>query len=137
MTLDAAYQILRVLLSLVLYGFLCLVIWIIWQDVKSTRALISLSQSGKSILIDINTTHHHDVTPITSLGRAPTNIIVLQDTTVSMAHALITHRIALWWLEDLGSRNGTYLNDQLVTTPTIISSGDTIAIGSYTFTFKG
>ena len=121
MTLAAAYQILRVLLSLVLYGFLCLVIWIIWQDVKSTRALISLSQSGKSILIDINTTHHHDVTPITSLGRAPTNIIV----------------IALWWLEDLGSRNGTYLNNHLVTTPTIISSGDTIAIGSYTFTFKG
>ena len=137
MTLDAAYQILRVLLSLVLYGFLCLVVWIIWQDVKSTRALISLSQSHKSILIDTNTTHRHDVIPITSLGRAPTNIIVLQDATVSMAHALITHRTALWWLEDLSSRNGTHLNDQLVTTPTVISSGDTITIGSYTFTFKG
>ena len=137
MTTDVVYQILRVLLSIVLYGFLCLVVWIIWQDVKSTRALISLSQSSKSILIDTSTTHRHDVIPITSLGRAPTNIIVLKDETVSMAHALITRRDALWWLEDLRSRNGTYLNDQPVTNPTVISSGDTITIGSYILTFKG
>ena len=137
MTTDVAYQILLVLLSIVLYGFLCLVAWIIWQDVKSTRALISLSQSGKSILVDTSTTHRYDVNPITSLGRAPTNIIVLKDETVSMAHALITRRDAHWWLEDLRSRNGTYLNDQPVTNPTVISSGDTITIGSYILTFKG
>ena len=136
MNTDNFYQLLRVLLSIVLYGFLGLVVWMIWQDVKSTRKLISLSQSGKSSLIDTTNAHSYDVVPVTSLGRAPTNIIVLQDATVSMEHALITRRHALWWLEDLQSRNGTYLNNQPLTNPTVISSGDMIAIGSYNFNFK-
>ena len=136
MNTDNIYQLLRVLLSIALYGFIGLVVWIIWQDVKSTRKLISLSQSGKSSLIDTTNDHTHDVIPVTSLGRAPTNIIVLQNATVSMEHALITRRHALWWLEDLESRNGTYLNNQPLTTPTVISSGDIITIGSYNFNFK-
>lgn len=136
MSTDNIYQLLRVLLSIVLYGFLGLVVWMIWQDVKSTRKLISLSQSGKSSLIDTTNAHSYDVIPVTSLGRAPTNIIVLQDATVSMEHALITRRHALWWLEDLQSRNGTYLNNHPLTNPTVISSGDMIAIGSYNFNFK-
>jgi pSer/pThr/pTyr-binding forkhead associated (FHA) protein len=51
------------------------------------------------------------------------------DTFASAEHALISWRGGQWWLEDLGSRNGTRLNDETVTAPTVLSAGDVISIG--------
>ena len=136
MPLETAYQLLQTLAFIILYGFLIVVLWIIWQDIKSTRELIDLSQSAKSILLDTNNNLSHNVSSFTSIGRSSSNTIILYDTTVSMTHALITRRDATWWLEDLKSRNHTYLNSQQVEGPTVISSGDLITIGSYNFSFK-
>ena len=136
MSLDTLYQLLRYALFIILYGFIGVVIWIIWQDVKSTRQLISLSLSAKGTLIDTSNDQYYNVTPVTSVGRSAGNTVILQDTTVSMQHALITRRDAMWWLEDLESRNGTQLNSQPVKNPTLISNGDIITIGSYNFNFK-
>ncbi|MDP6585478.1 MAG: FHA domain-containing protein, partial [Anaerolineales bacterium] len=118
---DTFYQLLRLLLFIILYGFIGVVIWTIWQDIKSTRQLINLSLSAKGTLIETSTDHYHTVTPVTSVGRSSGNTVILQDTTVSMQHALITRRDAMWWLEDLESRNGTQLNSQPVNNPTVIS----------------
>ena len=136
MQLETTYRLLQTLAFIILYGFLSVVLWIIWQDIKSTRELISLSQSAKSILVDTSDGQHHNVASFTSIGRSSSNTIVLHDTTVSMTHALITRRDAIWWLEDLKSRNHTYLNKQLLECPTVISSGDLITIGRYHFNFK-
>ena len=136
MSLDTLYQLLRYALFIILYGFIGVVIWIIWQDVKSTRQLISLSLSAKGTLIDTSNDQYYNVTPVTSVGRSAGNTVILQDTTVSMQHALITRRDAMWWLEDLESRNGTQLNSQPVKTPTVISNGDIVTIGRYNFNFK-
>ena len=136
MSLETAYQLLQTLAFIILYGFLIVVLWIIWQDIKSTRELIDLSQSAKSILLDTNNNLSHNVSSFTSIGRSSSNTIILYDATVSMTHALITRRDATWWLEDLKSRNHTYLNSQQVDGPTVISSGDLITIGSYNFSFK-
>ncbi|HCU81050.1 MAG TPA: hypothetical protein DGN60_07810 [Chloroflexi bacterium] len=135
-SLETAYQLLQTLAFIILYGFLIVVLWIIWQDIKSTRELIDLSQSAKSILLDTNNNLSHNVSSFTSIGRSSSNTIILYDATVSMTHALITRRDATWWLEDLKSRNHTYLNSQQVEGPTVISSGDLITIGSYNFSFK-
>ena len=136
MSLDTFYQLLRLLLFIILYGFIGVVIWIIWQDIKSTRQLISLSLSAKGTLIDTSNDQYYNVTPVTSVGRSAGNTVILQDTTVSMQHALITRRDAMWWLEDLESRNGTQLNSQPVKNPTVISNGDIVTIGRYNFNFK-
>ncbi|MFL2651355.1 MAG: FHA domain-containing protein [Anaerolineales bacterium] len=136
MSLDTLYQLLRYALFIILYGFIGVVIWIIWQDVKSTRQLISLSLSAKGTLIDTSNDQYYNVTPVTSVGRSAGNTVILQDTTVSMQHALITRRDAMWWLEDLESRNGTQLNSQPVKNPTVISNGDIVTIGRYNFNFK-
>ena len=136
MSLDTFYQLLRLLLFIILYGFIGVVIWIIWQDIKSTRQLISLTLSAKGTLIDTSNDQYYNVTPVTSVGRSAGNTVILQDTTVSMQHALITRRDALWWLEDLESRNGTQLNSQPVKNPTVISNGDIVTIGRYNFNFK-
>ena len=42
---------------------------------------------------------------------------------------MLSWRSGQWWLEDLGSRNGTMLNDIPLTESAVISGGDIISIG--------
>ncbi len=67
--------------------------------------------------------------PITSLGRSPTNTVIITDNFASSEHALVTLRQGQWWLEDRGSRNGTLINNVPVKQPIVISEGDIIGIG--------
>lgn len=67
--------------------------------------------------------------PITSLGRAPTNTIIIADNFASSEHALVTLRHGQWWLEDRNSRNGTLINNVPVKQPVVIADGDIIGIG--------
>ncbi len=67
--------------------------------------------------------------PLTSLGRAPTNTVVLRDTFCSQEHAILTRRGGQWWLEDRNSSNGTRLNGDLILEPVVVSSGDVVGIG--------
>jgi DNA-binding winged helix-turn-helix (wHTH) protein len=70
------------------------------------------------------------------LGREGEGVILLKSTTVSRRHVRITvdERVAI--VEDLGSKNGTYINDTQLTRPTPIADGDQIRIGSLVFTFR-
>ena len=68
--------------------------------------------------------------PVTRIGRAEYNTIVLEDAFVSAEHALLSRRENQWWLEDLNSRNGTLLNDLAIAEPAVVSAGDVITIGS-------
>lgn len=67
--------------------------------------------------------------PITTVGRARTNDIVLDDAFVSAEHALLTRRNGAWYLRDRGSTNGTAVNDRRVSGEVRLSDGDVIAIG--------
>lgn len=71
----------------------------------------------------------HPMYAITTIGRAQTNTIVLENHFASGEHASLTLRDGQWWLEDRGSRNGTHLNDEKITIPTIVTEGDLISIG--------
>lgn len=66
---------------------------------------------------------------VSSLGRLPVNGIVLDDTFVSGTHAEITYEQQAWWLTDLGSTNGTRVNNRPVAGRVRLNSGDTISIG--------
>jgi pSer/pThr/pTyr-binding forkhead associated (FHA) protein len=63
------------------------------------------------------------------LGRAPDNHIVVSDTYVSSYHARLDRRDGEWWLTDLGSRNGTRLNDVPITKSVPLADGDVIEVG--------
>lgn len=69
---------------------------------------------------------------LSAIGRAPTSTIALPDDTISLEHALLYWRNGQWWLEDLGSRNGTRLNEVPVTQPTPITPNDLVGIGGVT-----
>jgi predicted component of type VI protein secretion system len=66
---------------------------------------------------------------VTAMGRGEDCHVVVDDRRASRHHARITQTADGYVLEDLGSKNGTYLNGQLLTAPTVLKDGDEISIG--------
>ncbi len=64
-----------------------------------------------------------------TLGRAPTNHIIIHDDRASRFHAEIFATSAGWSIRDLESRNGTLLGGDALTTDRLLASGDIIAVG--------
>jgi pSer/pThr/pTyr-binding forkhead associated (FHA) protein len=67
-----------------------------------------------------------------TLGRSPGCAVPLEDDTfTSSVHARVFHRGGEFWLEDLGSTNGTWLNEERVRdAPMRIQRGDRMKVGS-------
>jgi len=70
------------------------------------------------------------------LGRDPSAEIYLSAAGVSRRHALIKVSMGTATIEDLGSKNGTFLGDLPVTEPKSLSDGEIIGVGSEKLTFK-
>ncbi|WP_203567790.1 FHA domain-containing protein FhaB/FipA [Aestuariimicrobium ganziense] len=65
-----------------------------------------------------------------ALGRAADSTLNIDDDYASTRHAQITQdEEGHWWVEDLGSTNGTAVNTLLITQRTRVQSGDVIRIG--------
>src|SRR6185437_10867136 len=64
-----------------------------------------------------------------TVGRAPTNQIVIKDERCSRCHAELFQSEGRWTLRDLDSRNGTIVGDGLVRGDHPLSPGDIIHIG--------
>lgn len=141
MSLDVLVFGLRVISVVLLVGFIGSLFMLIWRDYQ---VLLQQSQHTKRIhgqllgLIQVDnhltpTGKTYALLPITTIGRAPTNTIVIDNAFASAEHALIALRNNQWWLEDRSSRNGTLLNQDPVTLPTIVTDGDVIGIGNFFF----
>lgn len=66
-----------------------------------------------------------------TMGRSPGCAVSLEDDTfTSSVHARVYRRNGELWLEDLGSTNGTWLNDELVSMPSRLQRGDRVKVGS-------
>jgi hypothetical protein len=70
------------------------------------------------------------------LGRGEQADIVLEDSFASSSHARLVPHGDVIVLEDLGSTNGTYLNDEPLRGPQPLHPGDRIRIGDSDFTFE-
>ena len=70
------------------------------------------------------------------LGRGDQADIQLQDTFASSQHARLAPQGDVMVLEDLGSTNGTYLNEEPLRGPQPLHPGDKIRIGDSSFTFE-
>jgi hypothetical protein len=64
-----------------------------------------------------------------TLGRAGGCQVTIDDTYVSQLHARLFLREGQYYVEDLGSTNGTYLNRRKVTAPIAIRKGDRLQVG--------
>jgi adenylate cyclase len=72
-----------------------------------------------------------------SIGRATGNDVVVDSTNASRRHAVVhLQNIGEFWLVDLGSTNGTYLNGRRIPQPSRLSHDDEIVIGETVLKFR-
>jgi hypothetical protein len=72
---------------------------------------------------------------VTTLGRAVSCQVVIDSDFASRRHAQIIRRDDAYWLRDLGSKNGTLLDNELVTAEILLTDGAEIRIGEAVFFF--
>lgn len=70
-----------------------------------------------------------------SLGRGEDNDIRIQDSSVSRRHAIVQPVSDSYQVEDLGSTNGTFINDQPVEGPTVIRDRSYLRVGNCIYKF--
>ena len=70
------------------------------------------------------------------IGRGDRCAIRLQDTYVSQVHARLYPKDGAWYVEDLGSTNGTLLNDRRVDAPLAVHAGDVVKVGKTVLELK-
>jgi hypothetical protein len=123
------------------------------QQPESTTATYRVGETGELIPVDVAdiATHGHAALVIRSggnrvgesfplegdrmtVGRRPDSDVFLDDVTVSRDHALVVKRGGDFYLDDLGSLNGTYVNRRRIESHKL-SDGDELQIGKYKLTF--
>jgi len=111
MTPGLVLFVIRVILGLILYAFLGMILLFLWKEIQSHRAseihyppAVLVSADGSNVEVS------HSLIANNRIGRAADNTLVLQDETASAHHARLSFHEGQWWLEDLGSRNGTAVN---------------------------
>jgi hypothetical protein len=122
-----------------LYLFLGLVALAIVRDLRRGPHAQGRRSAGLGRLIVIDTEvdavasgQTFDLEPVTTIGRDPGSVVEIPDTFASGSHAVLSRRQDSWWIEDTGSTNGTFVNHEPVTAPTVLAYGDAIQIGRVT-----
>lgn len=122
---------LRLLLALVLYAFLLAIILFLWRDLREDRRSPQLVPEAHFLVLrGPEEGRVHPLSAVNDLGRGANNTLRLTDDTVSAQHARLIYHDGQWWLEDLGSRNGTMLNQKRVDVPLPVVDGDQVTLGA-------
>jgi pSer/pThr/pTyr-binding forkhead associated (FHA) protein len=98
---------------------------------KVPRSVVVLDDRGQKV-----DTVRLDGGAAWQIGRAEACQIQLSDTYVSSFHARIFRRDGGWFVEDLGSTNGTYLNQRRLTAPSELRAGDKVKLGKTTLELR-
>ena len=96
----------------------------------------------------LNDLNSYTSQPTYQLGKKPTmlgrvagtdtdhlNYIVIPQTTIGRRHALIEYKDFAYWIIDQGSINGTFVNDQMISSETRLKHGDKVRLHKYEFEF--
>jgi pSer/pThr/pTyr-binding forkhead associated (FHA) protein len=98
------------------------------SELEPGQALLVVQRgpnAGSKFLIDKD---------VTTAGRHPESDIFLDDVTVSRRHAEFRRKDGRFFVHDVGSLNGTYVNRQRVE-DTMLANGDDLQIGKFKLTF--
>ena len=138
-------------LSAIKYGLLILVYLFIWRALKRVVSDVRTQSPGRRKkgeragaepstpqTASIVVVHEPDgakprtfkLAATMLVGRAPECDIKVDDTYASQQHARLFGRQGGWYVEDLGSTNGTFVNEQRLAAPALVQPGDKIRVGT-------
>jgi pSer/pThr/pTyr-binding forkhead associated (FHA) protein len=140
---DTIILVVRFAVLAIVFLFLVTVLRTQWRELTRARpiratgadreaALLYVVQPGKT---GLRSGDPFQLEPSTTIGRVESNDVVLNEETVSSRHAAVEFRDGRWWIRDLGSTNGTLLNNELLDGPDQLQPGDLIQVGGVRLQF--
>jgi hypothetical protein len=102
---------------------------IIDRGPRMTRQALLVDGQRPEVRYDVNK-------PVVTLGRSADNDIILDNATISRHHATIKLEQDEFRVYDLGSSNGTFVNEQQVIEPVAVKDGDTVRLGEVILILK-
>ena len=130
------FLVLRLLATAALFGFLGWALWLIWRDLKRQSEGMALSSVPVLKLNSLDEPAQENFQAAALevvVGRDPACDLLLSDPTVSGQHARLSYRMAQWWVEDLQSTNGTFLNQNAIAQPVVLTDGDLLRFGQLSY----
>ncbi len=124
--------ILRILLAAALYGFIAWGLLVIWRELRSQSQLLKAPQIPVLMISQVDFPDQPQrsfVEPEVIIGRSTNSDYPISDETVSARHTRLSYHHNQWWVEDLKSTNGTFLNDERINVPTVVIPGDELRCG--------
>ncbi len=128
--------ILRILFVLLLYVFLYWAFSVIWRDLRGKTQALTHDAIPALLITPLDAPSEEVLQFQTSeviLGRDPVCNLCVPHETVSARHARFTFQQNQWWVEDLNSTNGSFLNGERLTTRAVIVPGDELRCGQIAF----
>ena len=133
---------LRYVFIIIIYIFILNILRLIYLDIKSSSSktpnkdVAYLKVINRLDQLDFKMQEYYPVIGVISVGRGSRNDVIIKDRVVSKNHMQIYLENGYYYLEDLGSSNGTYLNgidieDNIVE----MTDGDLIGVGKIQFMF--
>lgn len=123
---------LRLAMVLALYSFVGWGLYVIWNDFRrQVRQVTAPPVVPITLLLEqeAEARSQRFLIPEILLGRDPANDLHLDDRTISARHARLSFHHGQWWVEDLRSTNGTFLNQEPVREPLVLANGDQLRCG--------
>ncbi len=141
--------------TFIIYLFILLIIRLIYTDIRNMNGKVMYVEEeevpeeaewdARAVLVTVRTEesdyfglkkgYRIGEGPIT-VGRGEDCDIQVKNKYLSIEHFQIWFEDGVWYLKDLGSRNGTYHNDIKIRKITPLSEGDEITFGGLTFIFQ-
>ncbi len=126
----------RILFLVLLYGFLFAVVRVVLRDLRTASR--GPAELGRLVVLasplgEPQPGGSYPLDAVTTLGRDVNNGIVLDDPFASAEHAVLTFRGRNWYVEDLSSTNGTFVNGIPVEGLGPLGFGDEIQVGEIRF----
>jgi hypothetical protein len=132
-----AIWVVRVAFLALLYLFLLFVVRALLRDLRSATREPSAELGRLSVVAspsgDPPAGASFALGAVTSIGRDVNNAVVVEDPFASADHAVLTFRGRAWYVEDLGSTNGTYVNGSRVEGLAPLGFGDEVQVGQVRF----
>lgn len=138
---DLLSQGLKYVFIIIIYMFIFSIIRLIYLDIRSLRKTDAakdqayLKVVNRLDSLNFKMQEYYVLKGPVKIGRSSKNDIVIKDNFVSKKHLEISETNGVYFIEDLNSANGTYLNGERVDEIIELQNGDRIGVGFIQFLF--